>query len=126
MRPGVAAEREAESKQQQLELADGSLLELDEKGYLLHPELWTPEVSRIMALADGQELSADHWVVLQIFRDYFARYDIDPPMRALVRAAREQLGADKGTSRYLYLLFPTGPATQACRYAGLPRPVSCI
>jgi len=109
-----------------LELADGSSLALDEKGYLLNPALWTPEVSRIMALADGVELGSDHWVVIQILRDYFARFDIDPPMRALVRTAREQLGSEKGTSRYLYQLFPSGPATQACRYAGLPRPVSCI
>lgn len=109
-----------------LQLADGSRLQLDEKGYLLDPGQWTEEVSRIMAAADGLELSTDHWVVLRIFRDYFARFDIDPPMRALVRAAREQLGENKGNSRYLYRLFPAGPATQACRYAGLPRPISCI
>ncbi len=109
-----------------LELADGTRLELDEKGYLLDPKLWTEEVSRIMAAADNLELMPDHWVVLKIFRDYFARYDIDPPMRALVRATREQLGEEKGNSRYLYQLFPAGPATQACRYAGLPRPISCI
>jgi len=109
-----------------LQLADGSRLQLDEKGYLLDPRQWTEEVSLLMAAADGVELKADHWVVLQIFRDYFARFDIDPPMRALVRAAREKLGEDKGNSRYLYRLFPAGPATQACRYAGLPRPVSCI
>jgi tRNA 2-thiouridine synthesizing protein E len=107
-------------------LADGSSLDLDEKGYLLNPALWTDEVSRIMAAADGLELKPDHWAVLLIFRDYFERFDIDPPMRALVRAAREQLGEAKGNSRYLYQLFPAGPAIQACRYAGLPRPISCI
>ncbi len=109
-----------------LHLADGSELELDDKGYLLDPLRWTAEVSRHMAAADGVELNPDHWVILKIFRDYFARFDIDPPMRALVRVAREQLGEDKGNSRYLYQLFPAGPATQACRYAGLPRPISCI
>lgn len=108
-----------------LRLEDGSILGLDEKGYLLQPALWTPEVSRSMALADGLELGADHWVVLQIFRDYFERFDIDPPMRALVRMTGERLGKEKASSRYLYQLFPAGPATQACRYAGLPRPVSC-
>jgi TusE/DsrC/DsvC family sulfur relay protein len=111
---------------QYLQLASGSRLQLDEKGYLLDPGKWTEEVSRLMAAADGLDLSADHWTVLRIFRDYFARFDIDPPMRALVRATREQLGEDKGNSRYLYRLFPAGPGTQACRYAGLPRPLSCI
>ena len=109
-----------------LQLADGSSLQLDEKGYMLDPMLWTEEVSRVMAAADGMDLNPDHWVVLQIFRDYFARFDIDPPMRVLVRGARAQLGETKGNSRYLYQLFPAGPATQACRYAGLPRPISCI
>ena len=109
-----------------LKMADGSELELDEKGYLLDPGQWTEEVSRLMAAADAVQLTDDHWTVLHIFRDYFARFDIDPPMRALVKATREQLGEDKGNSRYLYRLFPSGPATQACRYAGLPRPVSCI
>lgn len=109
-----------------LQLSDGSRLELDEKGYLLDPSQWTEEASRLMAEADGLELGEDHWVVLRIFRDHYARFDIDPPMRALVKASREQLGEDKGNSRYLYRLFPRGPATQACRYAGLPRPVSCI
>ena len=109
-----------------LELGDGTRLALDEKGYLLDPSLWTEEVGRLMARADGLELGADHWQVLQDFRNYFERFDIDPPMRVLVRTAREHWGPDKGTSRYLYQLFPDGPSTQACRYAGLPRPISCI
>ena len=49
-----------------------------------------------------------------------------PPMRVLVKAVAVRLGSEKGESRYLYRLFPEGPAKQACRYAGLPRPVSCI
>ena len=109
-----------------IRLEDGSLLPLDERGYLLEPESWTPEVSLIMARADGLQLEPDHWRILEIFRDYYSRFEVEPPMRALVKAAREKLGADKANSRYLYRLFPEGPGTQACRYAGLPRPVSCI
>jgi tRNA 2-thiouridine synthesizing protein E len=47
-------------------------------------------------------------------------------MRALVRLTAARLGEARGTSRYLYRLFPDGPGTQACRYAGLPRPASCV
>jgi len=103
----------------------GSII-IDEKGYLLDWQDWSPEVARTMAEADGVEMGEDHWVVLNIFRDYFKQYEIEPPMRALVRLTREALGEEKGSSRYLYRLFPDGPGTQACRYAGLPRPVSCI
>ncbi len=112
--------------QQVLQLSDGTTIPVDEKGYLLDPSAWTDAVARHMAGADGIELTADHWAILQIFRDYHASFEIEPPMRALVRRVAEQLGQEKGNSRYLYRLFPQGPATQACRYAGLPRPVSCI
>ncbi len=112
--------------QQVLQLSDGTTIPVDEKGYLLDPAVWTDAVARHMAGADGLELTTDHWAVLAIFRDYHARFEIEPPMRALVRRVAQQLGQDKGNSRYLYRLFPQGPATQACRYAGLPRPVSCI
>lgn len=109
-----------------LELADGAWVEIDDRGYLLDAAAWTPAVTEAMAAADGVELSADHWAVLGLIRDYFREYEIEPPMRALVRAVRERLGEDKGNSRFLYRLFPQGPGTQGVRYAGLPRPLSCV
>jgi len=109
-----------------LQLPDGTLLPLDEKGYLRAFDGWSPAVAECMAAADGIELTADHWTVLNLFREHFLRFEIEPPMRWLVRRCAGELGADKGNSRYLYRLFPDGPPTQACRYAGLPRPVSCI
>lgn len=109
-----------------LDIPGKNPLMVDEKGYLLDWNDWSPEVARIMAAADGITLTDDHWVILELFRAYFDQYDVEPPMRALVRLAREALGEEKGTSRHLYKLFPDGPGTQACRYAGLPRPLSCV
>lgn len=109
-----------------LTLPNGEALPIDDKGYLLDPGLWSPLAAETMAARDGVELEPDHWEVLRIFRDYYDSYEIEPPMRALVKLARERLGEDKGSSRYLYRLFPDGPGTQACRYAGLPRPLSCV
>lgn len=109
-----------------LQLPGGASLPIDEKGYLLDWQAWTPAVAKAMAAADGLELGDDHWQVLRVFREYFDNYEIEPPMRALVALVRERLGHAKGSSRYLYRLFPDGPGTQACRYAGLPRPVSCV
>ena len=99
---------------------------IDEKGYLVDWRQWSPRVAETMAAGDGITLEEDHWAVLEIFRAYYKQFEIEPPMRALVRIAKEKLGEDKGSSRYLYRLFPDGPGTQACRYAGLPRPVSCV
>jgi len=103
-----------------------NLPDLDEKGYLLDWLAWSPEVARVMASNDEVDLTDDHWIVLGIFRQYFEQYEIEPPMRALVKRVRDALGENRGNSRYLYQLFPDGPGTQACRYAGLPRPVSCV
>ena len=109
-----------------LKLPGGRAVAVDEKGYLLDPADWSKAVAETMAAADGIALGPDHWAVLHIFRDYYAEYEVEPPMRALVRLARERLGEDRGSSRFLYALFPDGPGTQACRYAGLPRPLSCV
>lgn len=109
-----------------LKLKTGEELAVDDKGYLLNWTRWSPRVAEAMAAADGMDLNSDHWEVLRIFREYYQQFEIEPPMRALVRKVGQRLGEEKGNSRYLYELFPGGPGTQACRYAGLPRPVSCI
>lgn len=113
-------------RQSMLKMEDGRRIAIDEKGYLLDPSAWDLKVAHQMASDDGVTLVEDHLEILRIFRDYFEEYEIEPPMRALVKIAATELGKDKGNSRYLYRLFPQGPTTQACRYAGLPRPLSCI
>jgi tRNA 2-thiouridine synthesizing protein E len=109
-----------------LKLADGRVLAVDDKGYLLDSADWERSVAQQMAKNDGIAMGEDHFAVIDIFREYFARYEIEPPMRALVKLVAATLGEDKGNSRFLYQLFPQGPVTQASRYAGLPRPLSCI
>jgi len=47
-------------------------------------------------------------------------------VRVLTKAVGKKMGKDKGNSKYLYGLFPYGPAKQACRYAGLPKPTGCV
>ena len=44
----------------------------------------------------------------------------------LTKAVGNRLGKDKGSSRYLFSLFPSGPAKQAYRYAGLPKPSGSV
>jgi TusE/DsrC/DsvC family sulfur relay protein len=51
---------------------------------------------------------------------------VAPAVRVLTKAIGKKLGKDKGNSKYLYQLFPYGPAKQACRYAGLPKPTGCV
>ena len=102
------------------------VLETDHQGYLRRLEDWDEDVARAMARADDIELDENHWEVLYFLKEYYAQYQLAPPVRILTKAIAKRLGKDKGSSRYLYRLFPQGPAKQACRYAGLPKPTNCI
>ena len=102
------------------------VLETDPEGYLRATEEWTPEVAEAMAAADGIELTDAHWEVIDFLRAYYAEYAIAPAIRILTRAMARKLGREKGNTRYLYSLYPQGPAKQACRYAGLPKPTGCV
>ena len=98
---------------------------VDDKGYLLDPDDWSEDLATAMAQRDGVSLGPDHWQVIGLIRAYFVREGRSPPMRVLVQEAGRSLGTT-ADSRALYRLFPQGPAKQAARYAGLPRPASCI
>ena len=105
---------------------DGKLLETDEEGYIQSLGDWSQEVAVEMARREGIELSENHWEVINFLRDYYKEYEIAPAIRILTRAMAKKLGREKGNTRYLYRLFPEGPAKQACRYAGLPKPTGCV
>lgn len=98
----------------------------DAAGYLIDAGQWSREFAAATAHAEGIALTDDHWQVLMFLRDYFQRYAHSPPMRVLVKAIAPLLGESKASSRRLYQLFPDGPAKQACKIAGLPKPESCL
>jgi tRNA 2-thiouridine synthesizing protein E len=105
---------------------DGKSYETDEEGYLANLSDWTPDLCTAMAQADGTDLSENHWEVINFLRQYYEEYQIAPAVRVLTKAIGKKLGKDKGNSKYLYELFPYGPAKQACKYAGLPKPTGCV
>jgi dissimilatory sulfite reductase related protein len=105
---------------------NGKSYEVDEEGYLADLNQWEPEVATAMAKLDDTELSDAHWEVINFLREYYEEYQIAPAVRVLTKAIGKKLGADKGNSKYLYELFPYGPAKQACKYAGLPKPTGCV
>jgi TusE/DsrC/DsvC family sulfur relay protein len=105
---------------------NGKQLEVDEEGYLVNLSDWDEDVAKKLAGDDNTELSENHWEVINFLREYYNDYQIAPAVRVLTKAIGKKLGPDKGNSKYLYELFPYGPAKQACRYAGLPKPTGCV
>ena len=114
------------SQSNQLLQIDGVEYEVDAEGFLQNPSDWSRGVAAGMAAGDGIELEPPHWEVIGFLRDYYFKYRIAPAIRVLTREIGMRLGTDKGNSRYLNQLFQFGPAKQACRYAGLPKPTGCV
>lgn len=109
-----------------LTLADGTTVALDSDGHLLDPECWSSEIAEKMAEREARVLTPEHWEIIELQRDFYTRFEMAPAMRALVKATRQQLGEEKGSSLYLMSLFPESPARVSARLAGLPRPTNCL
>ncbi len=104
----------------------GKSIETDEEGYLVSLSDWSEDVANAIAKVEGIEMSQNHWEVVNFLRDYYNEFQIAPAVRVLTKAIGKKLGPEKGNSQYLYELFPYGPAKQACKIAGLPKPTGCV
>lgn len=105
---------------------NGKTYETDEEGYLTNLSDWSEETAEYIAKEENVEMTPNHWEVVNFLREYYTEYQIAPAVRVLTKAIGKKLGADKGNSKYLYELFPYGPAKQACKIAGLPKPTGCV
>jgi tRNA 2-thiouridine synthesizing protein E len=101
-------------------------IELDPEGYLVKQEQWDVEVASLLAEEEGLTLTDQHWEIIQVVRDFYARYEMAPAMRPLVKATQQALGDEKGRSIYLMSLFPGSPPKRIARIAGLPKPTNCL
>lgn len=105
---------------------NGTPIEHDEEGYITDISLWSSELADLIAKDEDIEMTNDHWEVVNFLRNYYEEYQIAPAVRVLTKALKKTLGPEKGNSQYLYELFPYGPAKQACKIAGLPKPTGCV
>jgi len=105
---------------------NGKSYETDEEGYLLNLAEWNMDVAAYIATTENLTMTDNHWEVINFLREYYDEYQIAPAVRVLTKAIGKKFGPEKGTSQYLYELFPYGPGKQACKVAGLPKPTGCI
>jgi tRNA 2-thiouridine synthesizing protein E len=94
--------------------------ETDDQGFLLEPD-FDDEAVRVIALAESIELTDAHWEVVNYLRDQYREHGHTPTFRNMLKGMAEiRPGVD---SKYLYDLFPVGPAKQGPKVAGLPQPL---
>jgi tRNA 2-thiouridine synthesizing protein E len=105
---------------------NGECIETDKQGYLLDYTQWQEDIAQIMAKEDDFELTTEHWEIINFVRQFYLTYNTSPAMRAFTKAMKAEFDEDKANSRYLFRLFPDGPAKQATKYAGLPKPKRCL
>ncbi len=96
--------------------------ELDDDGYMLHPERWAEETAELLAqdVVPGG-LTEEHWRVIHYLRDYYLEFGTVPPVRKLCRDTELSL-------KHIYELYPgnhprgvrAGLAKCACKIAGMP------
>lgn len=101
-------------------LIEGSERETDEEGFLLEPDFSEAAVE-VIAAAEGITLTDAHRAVIRYLREQYREHGQTPNFRNLLKGIAESVhpGAD---SKFLYELFPAGPARQGAKIAGLPKP----
>lgn len=105
---------------------DNRIIGVDNEGFLLNPEDWDRPIAQGLADQLGINMSPDHWFVVDFVREYFERNQRVPEARHALKAIKENHGKEKGTRKYLYQLFPFGYGQQACKIAGMRKPLKLM
>ena len=95
-------------------------IEVDEDGFIVNPDEWNEDVAAALGTVEGvDELTEEHWKVVNYLRDYYLKFGVAPMIRKLCKETGFPL-------KRIYELYPSGPAKGACKVAGLPKPTGCV
>ncbi|MBI5843153.1 MAG: TusE/DsrC/DsvC family sulfur relay protein [Deltaproteobacteria bacterium] len=99
---------------------EGTKFSIDEDGFIDSFENWSKEWVQYVKKQEGiDELSEEHWNVINVLQDYYRKNGIAPMVRVLSKVTGYKL-------KHIYELFPSGPGKGACKMAGLPKPTGCV
>ena len=96
----------------------GKTVEVTDEGYLVNKADWDKEVAAEMAKEDGIELTDKHYEVLEYLREQEAA----GASLTIRKVGKSGITDIKG----LYQLFPGGPLKFSSKFAGIPKPASCV
>lgn len=100
----------------------GDFMEIPQRdgdGYLIDRGMWTPDIARAMAEADGVVLDDLKWSHIIKARDYYEEFGVVPPIRKFAKFIEED-------QKDLFKLWMTGPMKPITKYGGLPKPTGCV
>ena len=101
-------------------------IELDDEGYLLNTNDWSPQVAELLAREMDIELTDERLEIVHFVREQFEERECIPEMRTLLKTLRERHGKETATRKYVYNLFPYGYGQQACKIAGMRKPLKLL
>lgn len=107
-------------------IVNGKNIETDNEGFLLHPEDWNHDVAEKLADSVEVKMTDDHWQIVELVREYYEINHSVPEARILLKDLGGQIGKEKATRKYLYSLFPYGYGQQACKIAGMRKPLKLM
>nr|CAA6828424.1 MAG: Sulfurtransferase [uncultured Thiotrichaceae bacterium] len=101
---------------------------VDNEGFLLEPSDWSETIATTIAQQFDAELSADHWAIVNFVRDYYEYHQQVPETRRVLQWMKtaEEFGKERATRKGLYKLFPHGYGQQACKIAGMRKPLKLM
>ncbi len=105
---------------------NGRTIETDAEGYLANLNDWSEDVAKTLSQQDQLALGDKHWQIINWMRGYYAENATAPNLRIMVKTIGNDLGEEFSDKKFLFDLFPYGPAKQAARYAGMPKPTGCV
>jgi tRNA 2-thiouridine synthesizing protein E len=105
---------------------NGTTIETDNEGYLLNTDDWSPELAAVIASGENMELTDERMEVVHFVRHHFEERECIPELRTLLKALREKHGQEKATRKYIYRMFPYGYGQQACKLAGMRKPLKLL
>lgn len=105
---------------------DNRAIELDDEGYLIHLQDWTPHIAKLIAAREDITLTEQHWRIIELLRQFYQQFQLSPANRPLAKYLSQHLGKEQASSLQLNLLFKGSPAKLAAKIAGLPKPTNCL
>jgi TusE/DsrC/DsvC family sulfur relay protein len=105
---------------------NGNIIQLSEAGWLENLDEWSETLAAEIAKNEKiDELTEEHWDIINEAREYFTDNGQVCEPRAFSKIMKNKYGKDRSDQKYIYSLFPTGLIKCANKIAGLPRPKGC-